>query len=97
MPADTELTTALKSSGKVIDISGWGTSNDTKVQLWDCVGGTNQKFYLNQTDSGNYRITPTHATGSCLDVWGISNSDGAVVHLWQWLGGNNQQWSFHHE
>ena len=80
-------------SGKCVDINGLGTANGTKVQLWDYVGGSNQKFSITATDSGYYRITPTHATGSCLDVEGVSTADGANVHLWQWLGGSNQQWS----
>ena len=80
-------------SGKCVDINGLGTANGTKVQLWDYVGGSNQKFSITATDSGYYRITPTHATGSCLDVEGVSTADGANVHLWQWLGGSNQQWA----
>ena len=80
-------------SGKCVDINGWGTDNGSKVQLWDYLGGSNQKFAFTATDSGYYRITPTHATGSCLDVNGVSTADGAVVQLWQWNGGQNQQWA----
>jgi hypothetical protein len=80
-------------SGKCVDISNWGTANGTKVQLWDYLGGTNQKYTFTATGGGYYRITPTHATGSCLDVSGVSTADGALVQLWTYGGGNNQQWS----
>ena len=83
-------------SGRSVDISGAGTANGTKVQLWDYVGGANQKYFLCPTTSGYYRVQPAHlnAAGSCLDVNGASTADGALVQLWQWLDGNNQQWSF---
>jgi hypothetical protein len=81
-------------SGRCVEVSNWGTANGTKVQLWDYVGGTNQKYILTATDSGYYRLSPTHCTGSCLDVSGVSTADGANVQLWQWLSGQNQQWAF---
>jgi hypothetical protein len=83
-------------SGRAVEVSGWGTGNGTKIQLWDYLAGTNQKFYFAPTTSGNYRLQPTHlnAAGTCLDVSGVSLNDGALVQLWQWLDGNNQQWSF---
>jgi glucuronoarabinoxylan endo-1,4-beta-xylanase len=81
-------------SGRCIDISASGTANGTKVQLWDYLGGSNQKYILTATDSGYYRLSPTHCTGSCLDVSGVSTADGANIQLWQWLSGSNQQWAF---
>ena len=80
-------------SGKCVDISGAYTANGTKVQLWNYVGGGNQKFAFNATANGYYEISPSHATGSCLDVSGPSTADGAKVHLWQWLNADNQKWS----
>ena len=81
-------------SGRCVEISAWGTANGTKVQLWDYLGGTNQKFFFGPTTSGYYRIQAGHlnAAGSGLDVSGVSMNDGALVQLWQWLDGNNQQW-----
>jgi len=32
--------------GKCADLKDQGTSNGTRVQLWQCVGGDNQKFHL---------------------------------------------------
>lgn len=81
-------------SGRCIEVANWGMTDGSAVQLWDYWGQTNQKYYLTPTDSGYYRISPTHAPNSCLDVDGISSDDGALIHLWIWLGGNNQQWAF---
>ncbi len=79
-----------------MEISAWGTANGTKVQLWDWLNGSNQKFYLGPTTSGYYRIQANHlnAASSGLDVAGVSTADGALVQLWTWLDGNNQQWAF---
>ena len=65
----------------------------SKVQLWDYYGYGWQKFAISATDSGYFRISPSHATSSCLDVSEVSTADGALIHLWQWLGGTNQQWA----
>jgi hypothetical protein len=62
-----------------------GTSNGTKVQLWDYYANTAQLYTLTSTEVGQFRISPQCAPGSCLDVTDVSTSDGATVHLWQWL------------
>jgi hypothetical protein len=33
-------------SGLCVDVSGQGTANGTKVQLWTCNGGSNQQWSL---------------------------------------------------
>lgn len=78
-------------SGKAVDVSGGGTANGTKVQLWDYYANTAQLYKLTSTEVGQFQITPNCAPGSCLDVSGVSTANGAVVQLWQWLNGNNQK------
>jgi hypothetical protein len=79
-------------SGKAVEVGGGATANGSKVQLWDYYSYGWQKFAFTATDSGYYRISPSHATGSCLDVYYNATTNGAAVALCQWNGGNNQQW-----
>jgi len=80
-------------SGRSMDINGASTANGAKVQLWDYLGGNNQKFIFTLTDSNYYRITPVHS-GKCIAVAAASTADGANVIQWQYTGGNEQQWMF---
>ena len=80
-------------SGRALDVSGGGTANGTKVQLWDYYSNTAQLYKLTSTEVGQFRITPNCAPGSCLDVSGVSTANGAVVQLWQSNGQANQKWS----
>lgn len=81
---------------KCLDVSGGpsSTANGTVIHTWDYVGGSNQQWTFQPTDSGYYRLTPRHALGSCADVSGGPNPapNGAGVNLWGWWGGTNQQW-----
>lgn len=43
-------------TNKCLDVSGRGTANGTKVQLWDCGSGTNQRFTLKPVGD----IVPPH-------------------------------------
>ena len=63
-------------------------SNGTKVQLWDCVGGLNQKWFKNR----NSTIVNAQSR-RCLDAdLNTLEINGAKVQLWDCLGGNNQLW-----
>ncbi len=67
------------------------TTNGTKVQLYGCNGGANQKWAVNP----NGTITGTQS-GLCLDVTGgdqpAGNVNGTPLELWSCNGGANQQW-----
>jgi hypothetical protein len=72
-------------SGRCLDIGG--TTNGTQAQLWDCHGGSNQRF--------------THTSGKqlqvngnkCLDASNQGTSNGTTVVIWDCHGGANQQWN----
>ena len=79
----------LQALGKCLDVSGGGTANGTKVQLWACNGGGNQNWAA-QSD-GTLR---NPQSGKCLDVSGNNSADGTVVHLWTCIAGAaNQKWT----
>jgi hypothetical protein len=80
-----------RHSGKVLDVSGISKDNGAIVHQWTWVGGDNQKWKIEPSDSGYYRLTALHS-GKVLDVLGASMDDGAQVIQWDWWGGGNQQW-----
>ena len=64
-----------------------GTTNGTRVIIWDCTGTTNQQWNVN----ANGTITGAQS-GLCLDVNGGSTANGALAQLWACNSGSNQQW-----
>ncbi|MFC4149966.1 ricin-type beta-trefoil lectin domain protein [Micromonospora mangrovi] len=75
-----------QGSGRCLDIAGNPGTDGTPVQLWDCWGGTNQKW----TRTGSTFVNP--ATGKCLDVASGSTANGARVQLWTCNGTGAQNW-----
>jgi hypothetical protein len=78
----------VKALDKCLDVSGNGTADGAKVQLWSCNGGANQNWQANP--DGSLR---NPQSGKCLDVSGANSSDGTLVHLWTCHGGANQKWT----
>lgn len=80
------------ASGKVVDVSGWGTSNCTNVQIWsEGNAQKNQMFKPVDLGNGYYAFMDTNS-GKVLDVSGGSAYDGANVIIYDYHGGANQQW-----
>ncbi|MFB9450463.1 SMP-30/gluconolactonase/LRE family protein [Dactylosporangium vinaceum] len=74
-------------SGRCLDVSGAGTANGAATQLWDCTGGTNQRW----TYTAGRQLT---VYGSkCLDAYGHGTTNGTAVVIWDCNGQTNQQWS----
>ena len=74
-----------------MDTWNWGTSNGTNMALYDYWGGGSQRFYIEEVETGWYRITPVIATGQCIDAYGTASGDN--VGTWSYWGGQNQQWA----
>jgi dienelactone hydrolase len=75
------------ASGRCVDISGYGTADGTRTQLYDCTGNWNQAWsYTNNT-----LVNPQ--SGKCLNVNGGSTGDGAAVNLWTCNGSGAQKWT----
>jgi hypothetical protein len=73
---------------KCMDVSGSGTGNGTRIQLWDCNGTGAQHFVY--TAEGQLR--PRHANSSCTDISGGDAGSNTTVHLWGCDGGNSEKW-----
>jgi poly(hydroxyalkanoate) depolymerase family esterase len=74
-------------SGRCVDVSGASSSNGTQVQLWDCRGGTNQRWTY--TAGRELRVYGN----KCLDANGRGTTNGTAVIIWDCNGQPNQQWN----
>lgn len=75
------------SSGRCLDVPGASTTNGTQVQLWDCHGGTNQRW----TYTSSKQLTVYG--NKCLGASGRGTANGIAVVIWDCDGDANQQWN----
>jgi poly(hydroxyalkanoate) depolymerase family esterase len=77
------------AAGRCLDVPGRTTTQGTRLQLWDCNGGTNQAW----TATAAAELTVyTGDTLRCLDAEGGATSPGTPVIIWACHGGANQKW-----
>ncbi|MEO3748611.1 ricin-type beta-trefoil lectin domain protein [Plantactinospora sp. B5E13] len=74
-------------SGRCVEVPNSTTANGTQVQLWDCGGGTNQRW----TSTAGRQLTVYG--NKCLDASGAGTANGTAVIIWDCHGGLNQQWN----
>jgi alpha-galactosidase len=75
------------SSARCLDVYNNQTAPGTKIEIWDCNGGANQKW--TPTAAGELRV---YAGTQCLDAANNGTSAGTKVQLYTCGGGANQQW-----
>ncbi|NUP49270.1 MAG: ricin-type beta-trefoil lectin domain protein [Catenulispora sp.] len=76
-------------AGKCLDVNGASTTAGTQLQLWDCLGGSNQVW----THTASNQLTVYSGTSQmCLDDYGKGTTDGTKAVIWSCNGGTNQQW-----
>ncbi|MFD5234542.1 non-reducing end alpha-L-arabinofuranosidase family hydrolase [Streptomyces qaidamensis] len=87
-PAQAATTSAVRgvASGRCLDVPGAGQTDGTNVQIWDCTGGTNQRWTL--TDNNQLTVYGN----KCLDVPNHATTAGTRPVIWSCNGGTNQQW-----
>ncbi|MFG3299630.1 ricin-type beta-trefoil lectin domain protein [Micromonospora chersina] len=74
-------------SGRCVEIGGSSTANGTQAQLWDCTGGTNQRWTY--TAGKQVQVYGN----KCLDASGQGTANGTPVIIWDCNGQANQQWN----
>jgi lysophospholipase L1-like esterase len=74
-------------SGRCLDVVGASTTNGAQVQLYDCWGGSNQRW----TYTSGRQLTVYG--NKCLDASGQGTADGTAVIIWDCSGQSNQQWN----
>lgn len=80
----------LKVLGKCVDVAPSEVKNGGNVYLWDCHGGSNQKW---QYDQATGQIRSLYDPNYCLDSTGATAS-GNNVGLWRCEAHINLQWDW---
>ncbi|MCP2328734.1 hypothetical protein HDA40_007241 [Hamadaea flava] len=75
------------ASSRCVDVPSATTANGTQVQLWDCHGGSNQRWTY--TSSKQLMVYGN----KCLDANGQGTADGTSAIIWDCNGQANQQWN----
>ncbi|MEV0155467.1 RICIN domain-containing protein [Micromonospora sp. NPDC050686] len=75
-------------SGRCLDVPNGSTTNGTLVQLYDCWGGSMQRWTY--TSGRQLQVLGT----KCLDAEGGGSANGTRVIIWDCTGGASQQWTF---
>jgi len=74
-------------SGRCADVPNASTANGTQLQLYDCWGGTNQRF--TNTSSRQLMVYGN----KCLDASNRGTTNGTPVIIYDCNGQANQQWN----
>jgi phage tail protein X len=78
-----------KKSGKVLDISGAGTTNDCPVIQWGYHGGANQQWRLFSLGSGYFKVMARNS-GKYLACH--YTADGTSVYQYDYYSGGYKDW-----
>ena len=79
---------SLSTLGRCLDITGGGSAIGTKVELWDCNGGGNQRWV--QQPKGSLLNLQS---GLCLDSPGGSTANGTQLRIYTCNGTPAQQFA----
>jgi hypothetical protein len=94
LPADGATYSFVNQQANLcLDDYGWGTSNDTIADLWNCSGLSVQQWVTHSEGNGWFSIQNLYS-GLCVDNTGGSTSPGNKVTLWGCVGNENQSWLF---
>ncbi|HTI21841.1 MAG TPA: arabinofuranosidase catalytic domain-containing protein [Kutzneria sp.] len=74
-------------SGRCVDVPNASTTNGTQVQLYDCWGGSNQRWTY--TAAKQLQVYGN----KCLDANNQGTANGTAVIIWDCNGQANQQWN----
>lgn len=85
-PSRTNVMFAGTASNRCLDDPNASTVNGTQTQLYDCWGGSSQRW----TYTAAKQLT---IVGKCLDASGHGTVNGTAVIIWDCTGGTNQQWN----
>jgi Ricin-type beta-trefoil lectin domain-like len=78
----------------LLDVTGSGTADGTKVELWsnNSPSTNNQQWKVTSIGGGKYKLQPLHALTKALNVNGGGTADGTQVDISTDNGSTAQQW-----
>ena len=86
-PGQTGVAVVGGQSGRCLDVPNASTTNGTQEQLYDCSGGSGQRW----TYTSGKQLTVYG--NKCLDASGQGRTNGTAVIIWDCNGQVNQQWN----
>ena len=94
-PADgSRVSIQTWNAGRVLDCSGGGTANGTKVQAWDAYRGNGgQMWNLQRRSDNDYYLRASHAGNKRLNVSGGGTANGTALQIWD-TGARESRWRF---
>lgn len=87
-PVGVAVSVSNPQSNRCLDVSGASTTAGAQVHLWDCHGGTNQRW--TRTAAGELRVYGDR----CLDVNGNGTANGTKIQIWTCNGSTAQRFTF---
>ena len=79
------------NSNKAIEVKGSNIADDAEVDIWDYGNATAQKFNIEYSEEGYYKITARHS-GKSLTVKEGNLSEGAEIVQATYEGLDSQKW-----
>ena len=79
------------NSNKAIEVKGSNIADDAEVDIWDYGNATAQKFNIEYSEEGYYKITARHS-GKSLTVKEGNLSEGAEIVQSTYEGLDSQKW-----
>ena len=87
-PVGVPVSLVNPQSGRCLDVSGVSTTPGAQIHIWDCHGGTNQRW--TRTATGELRVYGNR----CLDVSGNGTANGTKIQIWECNGTGAQKFTF---
>ena len=81
-----------RHSGKVADVSGAKTANNTPILQWPWQNHANQKWTLALADNGYYKIRNVNS-GTLMEIGGLSRANGGTADIWSDATAPQQHWA----
>jgi len=79
------------ASGRALDVAGGGNADGSPLQLWDYVGGTNQKWEVVDAGGGRYNLRSLQTGGRAVDS-SLNPVNGTGTYIWSYLNNGAQKW-----
>lgn len=70
------------ATNSALDVTDWGISDGTNIQLWEKTGEKNQVFYVKPMVDGTYIIESYYCPGKVLDVAGGKKKNKTNIQLY---------------
>ncbi len=85
-----EIRTSINNN-LVLDIQSASTQNEAKLQIWDDIDETQQRFFISYLGDGYYKIT-VDKSNKVIDVKNAGKSEGTMVQQYDSNNSDAQKW-----